>query len=107
MMLFTRILNKIMSAVGVPQSSGYLILSPPIVSLVRFNSSLFGLMSQLKLPYVTSLILSNGTSSFRMNRIVLVGFTLPSLSPLANLPNSFADDFDHVSLYFGCHMSCR
>jgi CHASE2 domain-containing sensor protein len=42
-----------------------------------------------------------------MNRIVLVGFTLPSLSPLANLPNSFADDFDHVSLYFGCHMSCR
>jgi hypothetical protein len=29
-----------------------------------------------------------------MNQIVLVGFTLPSLSPLVNLPNLFADDFD-------------
>ncbi len=46
----------------------------PIVSLVHFTSSLFGLRSQLKLPYVTSFILSAGTFSFLMNRIVLVGF---------------------------------
>ncbi len=50
-------------------------------------------MSQLKLPYITSFILLDGTSSFRMNRIVFVGFTLLSLSPLVNPPNSFADDF--------------
>ena len=77
------------------------------MSLVRWTSSLFGFKSQLKLPYVTSFILSAGTSSFLMNRIVLVGLTRPSFNPFASLPNSFADDLDHISLYFGCLMSWR
>jgi len=42
-----------------------------------------------------------------MNRIVLVGLTRPSFNPFASLPNSFADDLDHISLYFGCLMSWR
>ena len=106
-MLLTSILKRIMFTLGVLQSSGKLIWSPPIMSLVRFTSSLFSLLSQLKLPYVTSFILLGGTSSFCMSQMVLVGFTRPSLSPLANLLNLFTDDFDHSFLYFGCCMSCQ
>jgi hypothetical protein len=36
-----------------------------------------------------------------MNSIVFVGFTLPSFNPLANLPNSFADDVDHIFCILG------
>ena len=28
-------------------------------------------------------------------------------TPWASRPNSFAADYDHVSLYFGSHMSCQ
>ncbi len=51
------------------------------MSLVWLTSSLFGFRSQLRLPYVTSFILSIGTSSFLMNQIMFVGFTpRPSFS---------------------------
>jgi hypothetical protein len=53
------------------------------VSLVRSYSSLFGLKLQLKLPYITSFILLSGTLSLWINFMVLVPFTLPSLSPYA------------------------
>lgn len=72
LLLLTRILNKVMSAVEVPQSSCQLIWSPPAVSLVHSFPSIFGLKSQLKIPYITSFILLIGTWSFWMNLIVSV-----------------------------------
>jgi len=42
-MLLMSTLNTSMSAVGVPTSSGYFILSPPAVSRVLSFSALFGL----------------------------------------------------------------
>jgi hypothetical protein len=89
-----------MSVVGVPMLSRYLIQSSPAVSLVHSLSSLCGLTSQVKLPYVTSFRLSHGTLSFLMNLIVSVPFTLPP-TPCARHPNTFAVDFDWIVLCLG------
>ncbi len=98
--LLTRVLKMIISAIRVLQLPGWFILSPPAVSLMCSFSSLFGLKLQLKLPYVMSFILSFGTWYLWINLMVLVPFTLLSLSPWANHPNSFAADLVHDSLYF-------
>ncbi len=81
--------------------------SPPAVSLVQWVSVLFGFMSQLKLPYVTSFLLSKEILSFRMNLIVFVPFTLSSLSPCASRSNSFVADLLHISLCLGLRINFR
>ncbi len=81
--------------------------SPPAMSLVRCVLVLFGLMSQMKLPYVMSFLLSWGIPSFLMKYIVFVPFTLPSLSPCARRPNSFVADLLHNSLCSGLQISWR
>jgi hypothetical protein len=86
MMLLSRTLMRVILAVGVPTLSGWWILSPPAMSHVRCFSFLFCLISQLKLPYVTSFILSFGTWSLQTKKMVFVPFTLPR-TPWARHPN--------------------
>ena len=71
------------------------------MSLVQFTSSLFGLMSQLKLPYVTSLIRSDGTWSFWMNLIMSVPLMCLFLSSWASCPNLVAAEMFHVFCNMG------
>ena len=78
--------------------------SPPAVSLVFSISSLCGLKSQVKLPYVASFLLLMDTCSFPMNLIESVPVTcLPT--PCARHPNSLGDDFDQIALCLGAQIS--
>jgi hypothetical protein len=94
----------VISAVGVLQSSGLFMQSPPSASCVHSLSVLFGFMLQLKLPYIKLLILSFGTLSFLMKNILFVLIIL-SLTLCASLPNLFAAHLDHVSLCLGSFSS--
>ncbi len=104
-MLFSIILNNVRSPVGVEQSPGWFILSPPTVKRVRSFSSLFGLYSHTNLPYVTSRHQSTGISCLVMKKIVSVpNIQVPT--PCANHLNSLADECVHASQYFGWVISC-
>jgi hypothetical protein len=92
--LLMRIFAVIKPAVQVDLSPGYSILSPPKVNRVRSFSSLWSFMSTTNEPYFTSRPF--GISDLRMNRIVLV---------LYSLLMSFAVDLIHLILYLNFVMS--
>ncbi len=75
--------------------------SPPTVNLVLFFSFFSGRTLHTKDPYVTSFLRSWGMSFLRMNWIVLVGFLILLLTPLASRPNLLADDMLHCFFIFG------
>ena len=97
MTLFSSSFIVSMLAVGVPQSPGQLMKSPPTVSLTLLGSPR---------PYVTSFHLAAGKSSFVIKNIVFVPLTRPSV-PCANLPNSLPYVCPHISLYFGFPIRCQ
>ena len=87
------------SAVGVPQSPGWLIRSPPIVIWLRYGSFFSERYAHTMRPYVMSLRRSCGICCFVTNAIVSV--------IVASRRISYLNDWPHTSLYFGCLSKCR
>ena len=109
MTLFSMILTRSISAVGVPTSPGYFIRFPPITRRVLYFSAFWGRSVHSNFPYVTSLNRFAGTFPLGMKWHVLVGFFILLPTPWKRRPNSFADDVLHVLLMAGSllWMSCR
>ena len=93
-------------AVGVATSPGKSILSTPTVNIVLFLSFFSGHTLQTNCHYVTSFLRSFGIYFCMMNAIVSVRFFIRPPTPLASLPNLFAEDVIQFFLNFGFIMSC-
>jgi hypothetical protein len=75
------------------------------MNCIWLGSALLGLTEHMNCLYVTLFMWSTGTSYWKMNSIVLVGFFMRPPMPFANHPNSLAADRVHPFCVLGCSLA--